>query len=423
MEPSVTAHVLMLVEALPYPLDVRVRAQASALRDAGYAVTVAGPTGYGREAYEELVDGLRVVRFRAAPPGGGPLGYLREYATAWLRLRRLVRRVHREQPVDLVFVCNPPDLLVLLARPLARRGARVLFDYREACPELFEAKFKRRGSLHRLLLASERLAFRDCDVAVVVCGPGVDIACTRGGMDPERVFLVGNGPDSERIFPVAERPELRRGRRHLVLWLGAMSRQEGLDRLIEAADELVLGRGRRDVSFALVGPGDAHGELRQDVRRRGLEPYVEISDAVDDALVRAYQSTASVCVNVDERNSMNDRAAMRKVLEYMAMGRAVVQSPLTEMRRLCGKSTVYARDGDSHDLATQLAALLDDEPRRARLGAAARQRVMDGLMWDQQVPALLEAVRAALGQPALSPAPAEGRFRSVAETRSRSEVA
>jgi glycosyltransferase involved in cell wall biosynthesis len=419
----VTAHVLVLVEALPHPFDVRVRAEVSALRDAGYAVTVAGPTGYGHEAHEELLDGVRVVRFRPAQPGSGPLGYLREYATAWLRLGRLARRIHREQPVDLVFVCNPPDLIVLLARPLARRGAGVLFDYREICPELFEAKFKRRGWLHRLLLASERLAFRNCDVAVTVSGPCAEIARTRGEMAAEQVFLVGNGPDSERIFPVAERPELRRGRRHLILWLGAMSRQEGLERLIEAADELVLQRGRRDVSFALVGPGDAHEELRQDVRRRGLEPYVEISDAVDDALVRAYLSTAAVCVNVDERNSMNDRAAMRKVLEYMAMGRAVVQFPLAEMRRLCGESTVYARDRDSRDLAAQLAALLDDEPRRARLGSAARERVMNGLMWDQQVPALLEAVRAALGEPALTPAPAETRSGLTAETRSRSRVA
>jgi glycosyltransferase involved in cell wall biosynthesis len=393
-----SAHVLVVMEALPHPFDVRVRAEVAALREAGYAVTVAGPTGYGHEAPEETLDGVKVVRFRPAPPGRGALGYLREYATAWLRLRRLVRRVHRRQPVDLVFVCNPPDVAVLLALPLARRGARVLFDYREICPELFEAKFQRRGLLHGLLLVCERLAFRCSDVVITVSGPCAEIARTRGRVKPEQVFLVGNGPDSQRIFPVAERPELRRGRRHLVLWLGAMSSQEGLGRLIEAADELVLERERSDISFALIGPGDAHEELRAEVRRRGLERYVEVSEAIDDELVRAYLSTADVCVNVDECNDMNDRAAMRKVLEYMAMGRAVVQFPLAEMQRLCGESTVYASNGDAHDLAVSVAALLDDAPRRLRLGAEARRRVMDGLMWDQQVPSLLQAVETALGE-------------------------
>jgi glycosyltransferase involved in cell wall biosynthesis len=398
-----SAHVLILVEALPYPLDVRVRAEVAALREAGYAVTVAGPTGYGHERREETLDGVRVVRFAPAPPGRGALGYLREYATAWLRLGQLVCRVHREHPVDLVFVCNPPDVTVLLALPLARRGVRILFDYREICPELFEAKFGRRGWLHRLLLIGERMAFRFSDVAITVSDPCAEIARTRGRMRPERVFLVGNGPDRTRIFPVAERPELRRGRRHLVLWLGAMSSQEGLGRLIEAADELVCKRGRSDISFALIGPGDAHEQLREDVRRRGLEDHVEVCEAVDDELVRAYLSTAEVCVNVDERNDMNDRAAMRKVLEYMAMGRAVVQFPLSEMRRLCGETTVYARNADAHDLAAQVQALLDDEPRRRRLGADARRRVMDGLMWDQQVPMLLRAVETALGEPEGAP--------------------
>ncbi|MCW3056390.1 MAG: glycosyltransferase WbuB [Solirubrobacterales bacterium] len=405
-----SAHVLIVTEGLPHPFDVRVRAEVAALREAGYEVTVAGPTGYGHDAREELLDGVSVHRFRAPPAGRGALGYLREFAVAWVRLGRLVYRIHRRHPVDLVFVCNPPDIAVLLALPLKWRGVPILFDYREICPELFEAKFQRRGALHRLLLLGERLAFRCADVVITVSRPCAEIVATRGRTRPERVFLVGNGPDAERIFPVSEQPELRRGRRHLVLWLGAMSSQEGLERLVEAAEELVLRRGREDISFALIGPGDAHEELRREVSRRGLDHYVEVSEAVDDDLVRAYLSTAEVCVNVDERNDMNDRAAMRKVLEYMAMGRAIVQFPLTEMRRLCADTTLYARNADASDIAEQVAVLLDDEPRRLRLGAAARERVMDGLMWEQQVPALLHAVRSALGERA--PASTAPRRRS-----------
>jgi glycosyltransferase involved in cell wall biosynthesis len=388
-------HVLLLLEGLPYPRDVRVRAQVRALTNAGYAVTVAGPTGHGYDRTDETIDGVRVVRYRSAPDGRGPLGYVREYATAWLRLRRLVRGVDRERRVDLVFVCNPPDFLVLLALPLAKRGTRVLLDYREICPELFEAKFGRRGTLYRLLLLAERLAFRHADVVITVSEPLAEVARTRGRLDPARVFLVGNGPDPQRIFAVAPRPELRRGRRHLVLWLGVMSRQEGLGRLIEAAEKLVR-TGRRDVSFALVGPGDAHRDLRDEVSKRGIDEFVEVSGAIEDDLVRAYLSTADVCVNVDESNGMNDRAAMRKVLEYMSMGKPVVMFPLVEMRRLCGEAAVYARNADADDLAAKIATLLDDNERRAELGTKARQRMNDGLMWPQQLPTLLAAVEAAL---------------------------
>ena len=95
---------------------------------------------------------------------------------------------------------------------------------------------------------------------------------------------------------------------------------------------------------------------------------------------------------------MNDRAAMRKVLEYLALGKAVVQFPLAEMQRLCGDATVYARNGDAQDLGNRICELLDDEPRRRQLEEAARRRASDGLMWPQQVPALLAAVETAVGR-------------------------
>ena len=394
-------HVLFLVENQPYPYDPRIRAQVAALVEAGYLVTVAGPTGEGFEAGDETINGVRVRRFRPPPPGHGAFGYAREYAVSFLRLASLTWRTQSEHPVDVAFVCNPPDVLVVLAMPLARRGTAVVFDDRELSPELFEAKFSRRGFVNRLLyralLWSERLAFRHADAVLVTNESYASNAYARGGVDQDRVFVVGNGPDPSRIFPVDERPALRRGRPYLVLWMGAMSKQEGLDRLLAAADELVNRRGRSDIAFAIVGPGDVHEHLTSEIRRLGLRDAVELRGRVDDDLVRAYKATADVCVGVDERSSMNDRAAMRKVFEYMAMGRPVVQFPLTEMERICGDATVYAENANARDLAIKIEGLLDAPDERERLGEAARARVLEKqLMWPQQVPALLAAVRTAV---------------------------
>jgi glycosyltransferase involved in cell wall biosynthesis len=391
-------HVLFLTENQPYPYDPRVRGQVAALADAGYDVTVAGPTGDGFELAEETASaGVAIRRFRAPRPGRGPAGYVGEYGLSLVRLGRVTRQVRRRHPVDVVFVCSPPDLLMALALPFARRGAGVVFDNRELSPELFESKFGRRGLPYGALLLAERFAFRHADSVLVTNGSYADNASRRGGIDQDRVFVVGNGPDPSRIFPVAPRPELRRGRAHLVLWMGAMSTQEGLERLLEAADELVNARGRSDVTFAIVGPGDVHDELRGEIDRRRLGGVVELPGRVDDELVRAYMATADVCVGVDVRSAMNDRAAMRKVFEYMAMGRPVVQFPLGEMQRLCGDSTVYARNGDPRDLARRIEALLDAPEERARLGRAAQARLSDErLTWPDQVPALLDAVSAAV---------------------------
>jgi glycosyltransferase involved in cell wall biosynthesis len=406
-----SSHILMLLEPLPYLRDPRVRAQAAALREAGYEVTVACPTSED-EPRREAIDGVQIRRFRAPAGGRGALGYVREYAVAYVRLAALVRAICRERPVDLVLICAPPDFLVGLTRRPARRGAAVVFDYREISPELFEAKFGRRGPAWRALMLAERYALRLADAVITVSEPCAELARGRGGVDPARVFLVGNGPDPARVHPVAPRPELRRGRKHLVLWLGMMSTQEGLEGLVEAADHVVRGHARDDVHFAIVGWGDAQEALQREIEARDLGAFVELTGRVGDDLVRAYLATADVCVGVDRCNGMNDRAAMRKVLEYLALGKAVVQYPLTEMKRLCGDATVYAGDGDTADLADRICELLDDDDARRRLGEDARRRARSGLMWPQQVPALLAAVDAALARRSasrLSPFGPDGR--------------
>lgn len=393
--PGAAPHLVVLLENQPYPYDPRVRAQVEAILAWGYDVTVLGPTGSGHEAREEQLGGVRVLRFAEPPSGRGMRHYVAEFGLSFVRLGRLARQVARERQVDAVLVCNPPDFLVELARPLARRGAGVVLDDRELSPELFEAKYDRRGPLYALLVAIERRAFRQADAVLVTNGGYVENVTERAGLPAERVFVVGNGPDPRRIHSVEPRPELRHGRAHLVLWMGAMSTQEGLDLLVEAADELVNRRGRGDVAFALVGPGDVREQLGEEIRRRGLEKAVVLPGRVGDDLVRAYLSTATVCVNTDQPNRMNDRAAMRKVLEYMAVGRPVVQFPLAEMRRLCGDATLWARPGDAVDLADRIAELVDDPALRRRVGEAGRARVHEGLMWPDQMTSLRAALELA----------------------------
>ncbi len=388
-------HVVILRQNEPYPYGW-VGQEARALADAGYQVTTISPTGLGYEAQDETLHGVRALRFPAPPSGPGIGGYLREYGASVWSMARLSRRAAREQPVDVVIVATPPDFLVALALPLRRRGAAVIFDQRDPGPELFEAKFGRRGLLYRLLLAAERFAFANADVVMPHNESCAELASDRGRVARDRIFVVGVGPDPRRIFPVPPRPELRRGKPFLVLWMGTMSTQEGLDHLVEAADEIVNRRGRDDVAFSIVGPGDARAALMEEVRRRGLQAAVDLPGAItDDDLLRAYMATADVCLSVDEQNAMNDRSTMMKVLEYMAMGRPVVQFPLAEMRRLCGDDAVYARNADPHDLADRIVELLDDPERREDLGRRARQRLLDGMMWTDQVPVLVDAVESA----------------------------
>ena len=50
-------------------------------------------------------------------------------------------------------------------------------------------------------------------------------------------------------------------------------------------------------------------------------------------------NTADLCVNPDRANEMNDRSTMNKIMEYMALGKAVVQFDLTEGRVSTGDAS------------------------------------------------------------------------------------
>lgn len=369
------------------------RQEAEALLAAGYEVTVCGPTGLGFDAREEEVEGVRVLRYRAPPGGRGAPGYAREYVVALLRLSALMRRAHVRRPVQVAFVCSPPDLLVLPALALRRAGAAVVFDHHDLSPELLDLKFGRRRALHAAVRLAERFALRHADVVIASNETYAEIECARCGIDRSRVFVVRNGPDPNRIHPVAPRPELRRGRAKLVCWLGMMAGGEGLGHLLDAAEHLL--RRRDDVTFALVGPGDGRAALMADAQRRGLGDAVHFPGRADDELLRAYLSTADVCVSTYEPNPMNHASTVTKVVEYMTMGRPIVQFELRETGRVSAGASLYARPGDPADLAGRIEELLDDPARAAVLGAAGRRRVLDGLLWPAQVPGLLAAVDAA----------------------------
>jgi glycosyltransferase involved in cell wall biosynthesis len=389
-------HVLIALENGPYPFDRRVRQEAEALTAAGYAVTVVGPTGSGCDALEERIDGVLALRYKAPPGGRGVAGYAREYGLSLLHLGQLMWEAHRRRSVDVALVCNPPDLLVIPALALRRAGAAVIFDHHDLSPELFALKFGDRHVLQGMVRKVESFALRRADVVIATNDTFAEVEKRRGPVEPHRVHIVRNGPDPNRIYPVEPRPQLRRGRDKLVCWVGLMSDQEGLHHLLDAAEELVKRRGREDIAFAIVGVGDARDALVADTQRRLLTGYVHFPGRAEDDLVRAYMATSDVCVGVDEPNPMNDSSTMTKVIEYMVMGRPIVQFRLHETSRVCGDTSLYARAGDAADLADRIVELIDDPERAGRLGAAARERAVPALLWPQQVPALLEAVGAAL---------------------------
>jgi glycosyltransferase involved in cell wall biosynthesis len=387
--------VLFISENAPFPADRRVLNEARTAVAAGWDVVVVCAQGDGRDdAPYEQREGIEIHRFPLAPSAGGPLGYVREYAQALWRIRSIVRRLARTRHFDVVHACNPPDFLALAARSLRRKGTRFVFDHHDLVPELYRSRFGGTGPVYRIAVALERIAFRMADVVISTNESYRRIAIGRGGAAPEKVFVVRNGPDLERFRPAAPDASLRRGREHLIAYLGIMGPQDGIDHALRALGW--LGARRDDWHAIFVGEGEVLDDMRALAARLGIADRVEFAGWRYDDDIRSILSSADVCLAPDPPSPLNDVSTMIKIPEYMAMGRAIASYDLAESRVSAGEAAGYAAAGDPDALGRCVDELLDDPDRRARMGSIGRERVERELAWHHSERALLAAYDRAL---------------------------
>jgi len=393
---SCRGRALLISENAPFPGDRRVWNEARTLVDAGWEVVAACAAAADRaQPASETIDGVEVHRYPLRPAGGA-LGYAREYAQALWRIRRLVRQLQRERPFDLVHAANPPDFLLLAARSARRRGARFVFDHHDLTPELFRSRFGRGGIPHRALLAIERRAMRSADVVISTNESYRQIAIERGGVNSEDVFVVRNGPDLERFQPVPADPDLRRGRRHLIAYLGVMGPQDGIDHALRSLAALREMRGE-DWHAVFIGEGEVRGEMEILALELGIGGSVEFAGWRGDDDIRRILSTADVGLEPDPPSPLNDCSTMIKVSEYMAMGCPIAAYDLKETRVSAGPAAAYAEAPRPAALGRCVHELLEDSERRRQMAQFGRERVVE-LSWQRSATALIAAYQRALGR-------------------------
>ena len=383
--------VLIIVENLPLPFDRRVWQEARTLVAAGYQVSIICPKGKGYEKSFEELDGVAIYRHSMPFEASGALGYLAEYSWALLAEFMLSLKICFTRGFDVIHGCNPPDMIFLIGAFYKLFGKKFLFDHHDINPELYEAKFQRRDFFYRLMLALERWTFKTADVCVATNESYKKIAIERGGRSPGKVFVVRSGPDLRRLKVLPPQPALKQGRKYLVGYVGVMGRQEGIDGLLAAVRHIVHTMHRTDIHFGLVGGGTELEAMRKLAQELNVADFVTFTGRVPDSELLAMLNTADVCVNPDVANEMNDKSTMNKIMEYMALGKPIVQYDLTEGRVSAQEASLYARRNDPVDMAEKIVALLDDEPRRKAMGESGRERVKSKLAWEHEVPRLLAA--------------------------------
>ena len=133
-------------------------------------------------------------------------------------------------------------------------------------------------------------------------------------------------------------------------------------------------------------------ELRKMAQDNGLDDMLNFTGRIPDEQLLEILSTADVCVNPDKPCQMNDMSTMIKIMEYMALGKPIVQFNMKEGRFSAQEASLYAdNDKGSADFAAKIVWLLENPDERRRMGEFGRRRVEEELAWEYSVANLLAA--------------------------------
>ena len=309
-----------------------------------------------------------------------PLPVRSEFRLA-LGLPRAIRADIRRFAPDIVHI-STPDILGTRAQTFARKlGIPVIASQHT----LFETylDFYRLGWARPLVEAHLRRFYRRCDHVLAPTAALVDAMQRIRG--DERASLWSRGVDRALFDPVRRDEAWRRSHGWsdsdvVVLFFGRLVAEKGVDRYASTLQRLQ--RRNPAIHPLVVGAGpaaDAFRALPNAVLTGHLEGE-ELARAVASADILLHPSTTESFGNV--------------VLEAMASGLALVVAAAPSADALIehGHTGILIPPDDVERYEQEIIALVDDPPRRRKLGAAARQR-SEAFSWDNASRQAAEAYR------------------------------
>ena len=258
------------------------------------------------------------------------------------------------------------------------------------------------SSIYQSLYRLESWINRQADALITSSQNAAELLRQDFGFPDERLYTVIDGINTDRFRPAEPTPELLAERarlraemgippgRKVVVYLGVLAAYQGINALMEAAQQLLA--RMPDVHFLIMGyPGvDRYGQL---ARELGIDEHVSLPGRIIYRDSHKYLALGDVAV----APKMSETEGSGKIPQYMAMGLPVVTFDTPVAREYLGDLGIYARFGSVSDLAAKLRLALEQHGWSSRLGQLGRDQAVRQLSSDRGGPEIeaiyVEALR------------------------------
>lgn len=212
------------------------------------------------------------------------------------------------------------------------------------------------------------------------------------GVPLNHIVVMPNGADPEVFRADVDDREIRRQWRLegkiVVGFTGILRPWHGLDLLLKAFESLA--QDRDDLHLLIVGDGPIRSEVESEIKQKGLMEKVTITGRQPHEKVNRF--VAAIDIAVSPRATFY--ASPMKILEYMAMGKAILAPDMENIRDILSheEDGFLFKEEDIASMTEGLRALVEDSALRLKLGHHARKKIENERTWAHNARAVLSII-------------------------------
>jgi glycosyltransferase involved in cell wall biosynthesis len=219
------------------------------------------------------------------------------------------------------------------------------------------------------------------------------------GVVGNKIVVNPNGVDVERFRPgvggTEARRELKLNDDDVVAgFVGTFGPWHGVEKLAAAIKTISTDVRAR---FLLIGSGSLHAEVEKQLEAETRAGRVIFTGSVAHERVPALLDACDILVapHVPLADGSEFFGSPTKVFEYMAMGKGIVASRLGQIGEVLSdnETALLVEPGNVRELAEAMVELIESEELRKRLGAKAREVVVENYTWGHNARRVLEAYK------------------------------
>jgi len=255
----------------------------------------------------------------------------------------------------------------------------------------------------RLAQQMEDLNLNDADVIVVISSPLRD-ELVRRGIDCEKILVNPNGVNPRAYHPQIDGSPVRNNygldNKLVVGFIGTFGKWHGAEVLAQAFVLLIKRRPdlQENIRLFFIGDGVTLPQVKEMIKENSLEAECVFAGLVPQADGPGYLAACDVLVSPQIPNADGSPffGSPTKLFEYMAMGKAIIASDLFQLGEIIEHDVtgLLVAPGEVEKLTTAIGRLADDHQLRARLGVAARDKVIANYTWEEHTLKIIDKLRA-----------------------------